>query len=303
MTTTVRVFAPAKINLFLHVTGRRADGYHLLDSLAAFADIGDDVTVTADDKFSVSLSGPFADALTDSDANSCLRAARFAADLARPPTGRIPSGARISLVKNLPVAAGLGGGSTDAAATLLACRALWNIRALPSDADVAGALGADVPVCLRARATMLRGIGEQLEDAPALPPCAVVLVNPGVALPTADVFKAFSGSFSRAVTAMPARWDSTDALANFLRLQRNDLTAAARTLAPEIGTVLSLLAQESHCRLARMSGSGATCYGLFAEATAAERAARRIAQARPRWWVKAGRLAEFPDEARVIPGP
>jgi 4-diphosphocytidyl-2-C-methyl-D-erythritol kinase len=304
VTATLRVFAPAKINLALHVIGRRPDGYHLLDSLVAFADIGDDVTVGMADTFSVSVTGPFAAGLIDAGENIALRAARFLSETSPPsPVGTSqPRGARISLVKNLPVAAGLGGGSADAAATLLACQRLWGIATLPAMPEIARALGADVPVCLRSRTSVMRGIGDELMDAGPLPSCALVLANPGATLPTAAVFKAFAGEFSAPLAPIGPH-HTCAALAEALTSCRNDLTRAATDLAPEIGTVIAELQRQAGCRLARMSGSGATCFGLFAHGDEAARAARNLIDAHPSWWVRAGQLAEFPAHLRVQPAP
>src|SRR6266851_7030391 len=282
----ISVAAPAKINLYLHVVGRRADGYHELDSLVAFADIADTVTAAPAAAMSLAIDGRFAAALAgDTGDNLVLRAAgllaaRFA----------VTSGAALRLTKLLPVASGIGGGSSDAAAALRALQALW---ALPATADelaaLAAALGADVPVCLLGRTAWLGGIGEALAAAPPLPPVAVVLVNPGIALSTPAVFKARRGDFSAPARFTAALPDAA-ALAAALAERRNDLTPAASELVPAIGDVLAQLAECDGALLARMSGSGATCFALFAEDAAARAAAARLARARPDWWVAPGRL-------------
>jgi 4-diphosphocytidyl-2-C-methyl-D-erythritol kinase len=279
-------FAPAKLNLYLHVLGRRADGYHLLDSLVAFADIGDEVVAEAAPALSLRVTGPQAAALAEPvEANLVWRAA----ELLAAETGRAPAAA-LALLKRLPIAAGIGGGSSDAAAALRALDALWQLG-LPEAALAAlGArLGADVPVCLVARAAWLAGIGERVEPAPALPPVAVLLVNPGAAASTPAVFKARQGPYSTAArfAAMPG---DAAALAAALAARRNDLTAAAVSLVPEIGRVLERLARLEGALLARMSGSGATCFALFAERASAETAAARLRAEAPRWWVAAGAL-------------
>lgn len=278
--------APAKLNLYLHVTGRRSDGYHLLDSLAAFADIADEVDAAPAAALSLDLAGPFAAAFAGPvEENLVWRAAMV---LARH-LGRAPAAA-LRLVKNLPLASGIGGGSSDAAATLKALAALWQA---PLGADVLATLGltlgADVPVCLGARTAWLGGIGGEVAPAPPLPPVAVVLANPGIALATAAVFKARTGAFSP-----PARFDDVphDAahLAALIAPRRNDLTQAATALVPEIGAVLARLDAMEGALIARMSGSGATAFALFADAQAAASAAARLRAAEPRWWVAAGTL-------------
>jgi 4-diphosphocytidyl-2-C-methyl-D-erythritol kinase len=283
----IRVSAPAKINLYLHVVGRREDGYHELDSLVAFADIADIVTARPAAGLSLAIDGPFAAALAGGAAdNLVLRAASLLA--AR---FGVTAGAALRLTKNLPVASGIGGGSSDAAAALRALQSLWNIAASPDEfAALAARLGADVPVCLLARTAWLGGIGEVLAAAPDLPPVAIVLVNPGIALSTPSVFNARSGAFSA-----PGRFaeeiPDAAALAAALRRRRNDLAAPAIGLVPAIGEVLARLGACDGALLARMSGSGATCFGLFADDAAARAAAARLAGERPGWWVATGRLA------------
>ena len=284
---SVSVFAPAKINLFLHLIGKRADGYHLLESLVAFVDIGDVVSTSDSASLQLTISGPFAKALSDTEGNSILAAARFLATA----NGRQESSVSIELTKNLPVASGIGGGSSDAAATLLACQSLWHIHALPDPPAIAAGLGADVPVCLRGRPTFMSGIGETLSDIADFPTCDVVLVNPGMALPTANVFGAFQGSFSKPLAKAPQKgWASLGKLLEFLRHTHNDLTTSAVTLAPDITHVLSALSAQPGCGLARMSGSGATCFGLFHNPSEARAAAETLATTQPLWWVKAGQL-------------
>lgn len=275
--------APAKVNLFLHVLGRRADGYHLLDSLVVFAGAGDVLEVQPADAVSLEVVGPFASGLAGEADNLVLRAARALAAEAG-----VTAGAHLTLHKNLPVASGIGGGSADAAAALrLLCRR-WGLRlASQTLARLALALGADVPVCLAGRAARMGGVGEVLAPAPALPACGMVLVNPGVAIATADVFRARRGEWSRPVE-LPALWADAAAMARDLARLRNDLEPAAVALRPVIGEVLAALAAAPGCRLARMSGSGATCFGLFDDASAAVAVAARLR--RPGWWCWAGSL-------------
>jgi 4-diphosphocytidyl-2-C-methyl-D-erythritol kinase len=273
--------APAKVNLYLHVVGRRADGYHLLDSLIVFAGVGDDLAVAPAPDLTLAVDGPFGPLVPAGPENLVLRAARALAQRMG-----VKAGARIRLTKRLPVAAGIGGGSADAAAALKALSALWRIEPDPGTmADLALALGADVPVCLAGRPAFVGGIGEDIALPPPLPPAWMVLVNPGIAVATPQIFKARSGAFST-----PGRFSSApqDAAALFAQLGRcrNDLTGAALTLAPVIADVLAALAAQPGCALSRMSGSGATCFGLFAEAGQAAAAAAAIAAAHARWWVQ-----------------
>ena len=265
-------FAPAKINLALHVTGRRADGYHLLDSLVAFADVGERLTVSLADTPGLSVTGPMAAGVPTGDDNLVLRAVRM---MAAP--------VHVTLDKHLPAAAGIGGGSSDAAACLRAVARLTG-RPVP-DAATLASLGADVPVCLVARAARMRGIGEGVAPLPAFPPLPAVLVNPGVAVPTGPVFAAMERADNAPMPASLPRWPDAGALTGWLTAQRNDLQAPAMVQVPAIGAVLAALGAQPGCTLARMSGSGATCFGLFSSRAAARVAAAALA--RPEWWVRA----------------
>ncbi|MDE0051321.1 MAG: 4-(cytidine 5'-diphospho)-2-C-methyl-D-erythritol kinase [Rhodospirillales bacterium] len=295
MPAAIRVGAPAKLNLYLHVTGRRADGYHELDSLVTFTSLADTLEIAPADSPSLTVRGPFADAL---DAGDNL-AARAAAALAER-TGR-PAGVRITLDKRIPVAAGLGGGSADAAAVLRGLARLWRLGPEHAGAlqEVALGLGADVPVCLDSRAAHMSGIGERLRPLPRLPPCAALLVNPGVPVPTGRVFEARRGPFSAENPIDEAPQDA-QALAALLRARRNDLEQPARAQAPEIGRVLARLAEAPGCLLARMSGSGGTCFGLFADKAAAAGAAGAIARDHPSWWVEPTRLVHNGAAAAIL---
>jgi len=271
-----REFAPAKVNLYLHLTGRRPDGYHLLDSLAVFPAVGDWLHAAPDEALSLVVEGPFGAALADDPDNLVLRAARAL---------RPGSGARLTLEKHLPVASGIGGGSADAAAALRLLARMWDLP--PATVALALALGADVPVCLASRPARMGGVGEVLTAAPGLPECGMALVNPGVSLATAAVFRARQGGFP-APAVLPASWPDAAAMAEDLARLRNDLEPPAIALQPVVGTVLAALAAAPGCLLARMSGSGATCFGLFPDAAAAEVAARALA--RPGWWCWGGAL-------------
>jgi len=281
----VRAAAPAKVNLYLHVLGRRADGFHLLDSLVVFAGIGDEVSCEPAADLTLRVEGRFAAALGHTTDNLVLRAAR----LLQAATGS-GKGAALVLRKNLPVAAGLGGGSADAAAALGALSRLWGVELGEERLARLGLeMGADVPVCLAGRPCFVGGIGDALEPAPALPAAHLVLANPGVALATATVFAARAGAYSE-----PARWREPPAdaaaLARLIERRRNDLAQAARRFVPGIDAVLAALAAAPGCLVARMSGSGATCFGLFASPVAAAAAAQAMAEAAPDWWVAAAPL-------------
>lgn len=272
---------PAKVNLYLRVVGKRDDGYHLLDSVAVFAGIGDRLSAREADDLTLALAGPFGGALAAEPDNLVLRAARALAQEA----GIVPR-AHLMLAKHLPIASGIGGGSADAAAALrLLCR-VWNLAPPPEAlARIAISLGADVPVCLGGQPARMRGIGTLLDPAPGLPPYGLVLINPGVAVSTVAVFRARTGGFSPEAV-LPERWDDLVAMAADLRGLGNDLEPAAIALCPVIAEVLSAVAAVPGCRLARMSGSGATCFGLFDDAKAAKCASASLA--RPGWWCWGG---------------
>lgn len=279
--------APAKVNLSLHVLGRRADGYHELESLVAFAGIADRLRLEPGNAPSLAVEGPRAASAGPERDNLVLKAARALAD--RRPGLR--TGA-FRLVKNLPAAAGIGGGSSDAAAAL---RLLARLNRLPlSHPDVveaARSTGADVPVCLDPRARMMRGAGERIGDPLGLPRLFAVLVNPGVPVPTGSVFGrlALEPGWMRPSAGHPdaaAALGSAPALVAWLSGLRNDLEPPALAIAPEIGVALARLRATAGCRLARMSGSGATVFGLYDDCHAAARAARTVGNAEHGWWVR-----------------
>ena len=276
----LRVSAPAKINLSLKITGRRDDGYHLLESLVAFADIGDRLFISKSETSSLQLSGPFAAALGEANiiAQAHVRLVSHAGQALH---------SQIILEKNLPVAAGIGGGSADAAAALRGLAQLHNVD-VPLT-EIAASLGADVPVCLDTAPAWMSGVGHNIERLPDLPPADIVLVNPRVALSTADVFAAFAakGEFSKPINA-PEGFASSTGLLGFMRAQGNDLQAAACSLAPEIEDCLAALRKAGLAYVA-MSGSGATCFGLSAPGSGRAMAARYRTM-REKDWVVAGRL-------------
>lgn len=280
--------APAKLNLCLHVVDRRADGYHLLDSLVAFATIGDRVRVADAPQLAFTVGGRFAADVPSGAAaadNLAVKAARLLATaLDR------PADVAIDLHKSLPAAAGLGGGSADAAAVLRALAELWGID--DGDIrlrDIAGQLGADVPVCLVSRTSRVRGIGDRVEPAPSLSGVPVLLANPLVPVSTPEVFRSLAGPFSDSPEFSAPPRDPAD-LAVWLGQRSNDLQMPAQRLLPTIGEVIEALSAEAGCLLARMSGSGATCFGLFKSVGEAERAGRRLSSGRPGWWVRTGQL-------------
>ena len=276
--------APAKVNLFLHVGPVAGDGYHPLASLVAFADVGDRVTVEPADRLSLSVTGPFGQGLDGPDnlILTALRAMGQAAGIGEP-------GLKVTLDKQLPVAAGLGGGSSDAGAALrLAREALAPSLDDAALAKVAAVVGADGPMCLFPRSAWAEGRGDRLGPEPRLPPLHAVLVNPGVPSPTGSVYRAYDAgpAFTADRPAPPADWN-VEAVIDWLAALRNDLQAPAVALEPAIGEALGAVAATPGVVLARMSGSGATVFGLFFDADAAAMAADRLCAWRPGWWVRA----------------
>lgn len=271
--------ARAKVNLTLRVLGRRADGYHELDSLVAFASVGDTVSLAPERRLALTISGPHGLGLASAD-NLVLRAAGALAAVFT----RLRLGA-FHLVKRLPVASGIGGGSADAAAAIrLLCRLNDIGLEDPRVLAVSRSIGADLPVCLASKARIMRGIGDELGPELHLPPLFAVLVNPGVAVETRAVFSELG---LEPGTAINSPDDAVlDDFATTLRQGRNDLEAPAHAVAPQIGRVLSALRTLPECRLARMSGSGATCFGLFDDCRKAAAAAQTLATGHPAWWVK-----------------
>ncbi len=266
----INALARAKVNLCLHVTGQRDDGYHLLDSIVVFANIGDQISVVPNNGFSLKIDGPFAKDLTTGDDNLVLRAAKFFRQEC--------AGAAITLTKNLPVGSGVGGGSADAAATL---RAMARMTGAPLPTDLGLFLGADVPVCLQNNACRMQGIGEQLTPIPEFPKCAAVLACPKPGHKTPLVFSTLKCKENAPVPALPAPLE----MVSFLARQRNDLETPSIALLPEIGQCLDEITKNG-ATVARMSGSGATCFGLFETDQAAQDAANYIALEHPDWWVR-----------------
>ncbi len=285
-TDTVREFAPAKINLFLHVGEKRNDSFHELESLVVFADVGDVLEFAPSDTLTLTLNGPYAKGLQAESDNLVLRAARALAAH----SGNA-QGATMSLTKNLPVASGIGGGSADAAAALRGLAKLWKFNVLPAELQrMAEDLGSDVPVCIAGKSAWMEGRGERVTPAGTLPGMAMVLVNPGVAVPTADVFRGLKSRRGTGKVDHAARMKQPGELIAFLKSTTNDLEAPARAIAPVIGEVLGELSRMPGIELWRMSGSGATCFGLFEDTNSAAMATIALSHSHPSWWATAARI-------------
>lgn len=294
--------AYAKINLYLHVTGKREDGYHLLDSLAVFAQACDYVSLRSTamlNPLSLDIKGPFSSSLmrgsNDKSPNNLIfNTAHLLAEMWKDFSGEhLPlEGLEFILHKNLPVSSGIGGGSADAAAAFRLLIAYWKLGDRISSEfinKVAVRLGADVPVCMYQKATRMAGVGEKLLDAPTLPECGLVLVNPGKAVSTPEVFKARTGKFS-APALLPPSWATLEEMVGTLRQLSNDLQQAAEKIEPVISLVLRELADTPYQRFVRMSGSGATCFALYENENQAKQAAHILQKRYPEWWVWAGGL-------------
>ncbi len=275
--------APAKINLALHVTGQRADGYHVLDSLVVFTGFGDDLTFTLAEIDTLIIDGPFAASLHDSKSNLVMQAMTL---LRASASGHPCLPVDIRLTKNLPVASGIGGGSSDAAATLRGLCQLWSLPYSLSELQALGAtLGADVPMCLAGKPLRATGIGDEIVLFSAFPALDLVVVNPGVEISTPEIFKALTKKDNRPMSSK-SNLTSFHAVSEFLSAQHNDLQRPAIALQPVIADCLSVL-QDKGAMLVRMSGSGATCFGLFTNPAMAARAAQSIRAAHPNWFAVA----------------
>ncbi len=287
----VSVTAPAKVNLFLHITGRRADGYHELESLFVFTHGGDRITVSASPEFGFTLEGAFAGALEAQGGAGEGNLVTKAAQLLAAHAGLEPKVA-ITLEKNLPVAAGIGGGSSDAAAALLALNTFWKLK-LPMEVleQIALQLGADVPACLHQVPLMVRGIGEELTPAALGWQAGIVLVNPMEPLSTPDVFRAYKDMdvpFDAPIKQLEPLLVDAPSLAG----AHNALEAPAQSVCPSVEQVLKALSDNQGVQLVRMSGSGATCFALFETAEGAAAAAEKIREAHKNWWVMADRIGQ-----------
>ena len=268
--------ASAKINLFLHVGERRADGFHPLQSLAVFTDRGDVLSIAAAPELSLTVDGPFAQGLAGEGDNLVLRAARTLGG----------QGARLTLTKNLPVASGIGGGSADAAAALRGLNQLWGAgKDASALCEIAAALGSDIPVCVNSTPAFMEGRGEILRAPQSMPRIPMLLVNPGVAVPTKDVFAGLKERSGVEMALPRGRFGDTADLLRFLDTTRNDLEAPAVALQPVIADVLAAIRALPGALLARMSGSGATCFGIFADDDACARAGEVLRKSAPGWWI------------------
>jgi 4-diphosphocytidyl-2-C-methyl-D-erythritol kinase len=288
--TLIHEFAPAKLNLYLHITGRRADGYHDLDSLVAFSSIGDEVAVRAGKGFRFEMTGAHAAMLLGEpiENNLVVKAARSLSEL----TGH-ELDAHIVLVKNLPIASGIGGGSSDAAATLRALARYWGLaKDDPRIMQAAAQHGQDVPVCVRVENTYMTATG--VLPSPKLPRADVVLINPGMGLATPGVYKEYreSGAKFSPLSRLEKTPETVENLVAALKARKNDLYSPASRLMPEIAEIITVLEASGECLLARMSGSGATCFGIFPDETSAKSAAHQIRVMRQRWWVETGVINE-----------
>ena len=278
----------------LHVTGQRADGYHLLDSLAVFTRFGDRLEISPAVEDAFTMSGRYAEGLPLDDANLVIKAR----DALRREAGTGQTPVAIRLEKNLPIASGVGGGSSDAAAALNGLAQLWKLDIDSKSLSRIGlSLGADLPMCLEAKPLLARGIGDEVSPLAGFPSLGLVLVNPGVAVATPDVFKALARRDNEALPPLPKRLDF-HAIRNWLETTRNDLEAAARSIQPAIGEALKAL-KRADAAFTRMSGSGATCFGLFETGNVAKRAAIEIRARHPDWFVAATRSMEADADGKA----
>jgi 4-diphosphocytidyl-2-C-methyl-D-erythritol kinase len=292
--TRVTVQAPAKVNLALHVTARRPDGYHEIETVAVFAAICDSLTAEPATNDSLVIDGPFAGSLSDDGDNLVLRA-RDGLRRAAVAEGLAAGPVSLRLEKNLPVASGMGGGSADAAATLLALARLWRLPAGFGLHEIAVRLGADVPMCLASRPLLASGVGEKLVPVELPSPLHAVLANPGVAVPTRDVFARLAKRDNGLLGPVPAKGITVE----WLKGLRNDLQEPAASAFPVIADALRRISGCGGIRLVRMSGSGATCFGLFDDAGSAAEAAAAIGRSHPGWWCVATRFLPGEYPARV----
>ncbi len=277
----------AKINLYLRITGKRPDGYHVLDSLFAFCDLYDEVKIVESDESRVEISGPFAE-LVDPENNTVLDAINILRY-----TYGVRENVKVSLVKNIPVGAGLGGGSANAASILWALNDLWELNISQDElAKIGLKLGADVPVCLQKKSAYVSGIGEKIEDT-SVPAIDILLVNPNKILSTKHVFAQGMAGFSDVVSDKKSL-NNQNELVSFLKNQKNDLEAAAISVVPEINEILQELGGSAGCLVSRMSGSGATCFAIFKNSDLLKKAKKSILKNRPNWWVKTTSLHHSP---------
>ncbi len=292
---SLQIFAPAKVNLFLQVTGKRADGYHALDSLITFADVGDVITIGPMEGFAFNIEGPYAGSFgarekvaTPDSKNLVVKAVWTLARM----VNRSPSFS-ITLGKNIPLGAGLGGGSADAAAVLWGLCRYWNIAPeMDILQDLMMQLGADVPVCFESQTRFIAGAGEKLSAPLELPEIYAVIINPGQPCATKTVFQNFAGTFS-VPADRPSSFQDQETLFDYLKTTRNDLLPAALKVVPQIQNCLNQLENSDGCAVARMSGSGSSCFGLYKSEKEAEAACTSIKDTNPDWWVRSTILGQI----------
>lgn len=289
---SLQVFAPVKINLFLHVTGKRDDGYHLLDSLVCFSDIGDTIVFEEADSFSFHVEGPFSRSFTAQEKDASARSSNIVVKAVWA-LGNVADKSRdfrMTLKKQVPLGAGIGGGSSDAAAVLWALSEWWGLPPAPSYMmPLMLELGSDVPACYACQTTRMQGIGEHLMDAPDIPELPILLVQPGKPCPTADVYKHYDGKFVRAAV-VPDRFESTEHFIDILQSSENSLTESALRVVPDIACVLDSLRRQKGALFSRMSGSGSCCFALFKTDEDCLNAAEAIVKDHPTWWVRHGTI-------------
>lgn len=287
----MKISAPAKLNLFLHITGRRDDHYHLLDSLFVFTQFGDEIQINTSKELSLTIDGPFYSLLKNESIENNLV---YRAALLLKNKYAIAQGAKIILTKNIPINAGLGGGSSDAAAVLKGLNQLWDLNlSMEALCEIGLSLGADIPACINAQPAIISGIGEIIDPFLLPFPIPVLLVNPNLSLSTPAVFTAYKNSaqpFSSVCANQKISASNWPSLLNLLSQCRNDLEPAAIQLQPTIQSILNLLKQQSQCALARMSGSGSTCFALFSDSISAQLAAKKLKEKYPAYWIQASEI-------------
>lgn len=291
-TRSLQVFAPAKINLFLHVTGKRDDGYHLLDSLVCFTDIGDTILIEEADRFSFHIDGPFSRSFTAQEKDASEASSNIVVQAVwklSKVVGRTPD-FRLTLKKQIPLGSGIGGGSSDAAAILWALSEWWGLPPYPAYLQALMLeLGSDVPACYACKTTRMQGIGEHLQDCADIPELPVLLARPIQPCPTADIYKNFKGPFTPAAT-LPDSYKNVSDFIETLQSTSNDLTESALACVPDIAFVLDSLGAQKNVLLSRMSGSGSCCFALFPTEEDCAEAAEHIIRENPLWWVRTGTI-------------
>lgn len=293
MNKTLSIFAPAKINLYLHITGKLDNGYHMIDSVAGFVDIGDYISLEKSDGFSFEVTGPYKDYFSERDLDPSPQSGNLvvrAFHRLSQATGKSPD-VHITLQKNLPLASGIGGGSSDAGACIWGLMELWKVSPVASYLpSILLELGTDVPVCLKCQPSHMAGLGDLITPIEcALPEVPIVLINPMIPCPTSNIYKSFNGQFSPP-PSIPEYFSGVSEFIDFLEPLQNDLTNAAIDNVPEIKDVVACLSERKGLLLSRMSGSGATCFGLFSSNENAKKAALDIKGKHPDWWVQSGHL-------------